>query len=76
MTTLGGIGHTLPYLIPNFYYATGVAVVIVAIELTRYLLDPAPLYGHAAFIGHFSGGSRRGSGLSDRHTDRFGVIRK
>jgi len=33
MTTLGGIGHTLPFLIPNFYYATVVAVVVVAIEL-------------------------------------------
>jgi erythrin-vacuolar iron transport family protein len=33
MTTLGGIGHTLPYLIQNFYYATAVAVVVVAIEL-------------------------------------------
>ena len=33
MTTLGGIGHTLPFLIPNFYYATLVAVVVVAIEL-------------------------------------------
>jgi len=34
MTTLGGIGHTLPYLIPSFYYATVVAVIIVAIELS------------------------------------------
>jgi rubrerythrin len=33
MTTLGGIGHTLPYLIPNFYFATAVAIVVVAIEL-------------------------------------------
>src|SRR6266404_4772099 len=33
MTTLGGIGHTLPFLIPNFYLATGVAVVVVAFEL-------------------------------------------
>src|ERR1700682_6313765 len=33
MTTAGGIGHTLPYLIPNFQTATAVAVVIVAIEL-------------------------------------------
>jgi erythrin-vacuolar iron transport family protein len=33
MTTLGGIGHTLPFLIPNFYLATWVAVVVVAIEL-------------------------------------------
>jgi rubrerythrin len=33
MTTAGGIGHTLPYLIPNFRTATATAVVIVAIEL-------------------------------------------
>ena len=33
MTTLGGIGHTLPFLIPSFYLATVVAVFVVAIEL-------------------------------------------
>jgi VIT1/CCC1 family predicted Fe2+/Mn2+ transporter len=33
MTTLGGVGHTLPYLIPNFKTATAVAVIIVLIEL-------------------------------------------
>jgi erythrin-vacuolar iron transport family protein len=33
MTTLGGIGHTLPFLIPNFYLATVVAIVVVAVEL-------------------------------------------
>ncbi|MBV9391354.1 MAG: rubrerythrin [Verrucomicrobia bacterium] len=33
MTTLGGIGHTLPFLIGSFYVATAVAVVVVAIEL-------------------------------------------
>jgi rubrerythrin len=33
MTTLGGIGHTLPFLIRNFYLATGVAIVVVAVEL-------------------------------------------
>jgi rubrerythrin len=33
MTTLGGIGHTVPYLIPNFHTATTVAVVVVMIEL-------------------------------------------
>jgi erythrin-vacuolar iron transport family protein len=33
MTTMGGIGHTLPYLIKNFGIATTVAIVIVAIEL-------------------------------------------
>jgi rubrerythrin len=33
MTTLGGIGHTLPYLIPDFRLATGVAGAVVAVEL-------------------------------------------
>ncbi len=33
MTTLGGIGHTLPYLIPDFYTATAVAIAVVVIEL-------------------------------------------
>ena len=33
MTTIGGVGHTLPYLIPDFRTATGLAIVIVLIEL-------------------------------------------
>jgi rubrerythrin len=33
MTTVGGIGHTLPFLISNFFYAMCVAVAIVAVEL-------------------------------------------
>ena len=33
MTALGGLGHTLPYLIPNFRTATAVAIVVVMIEL-------------------------------------------
>jgi len=33
MTTLGGIGHTLPYLIPGFKTATIVAGLVVAAEL-------------------------------------------
>jgi rubrerythrin len=33
MTTLGGIGHTLPYLIPDFHVATTLAVAIVLVEL-------------------------------------------
>jgi len=33
MTTIGGLGHTLPYLIPDFWTATLTAAVIVAIEL-------------------------------------------
>ena len=33
MTTLGGIGHTLPFLIPNFWTATSVAIAVVIVEL-------------------------------------------
>jgi hypothetical protein len=38
MTTIGGLGHTLPYLVPDsvpnaFWVATSIAVVVVLIEL-------------------------------------------
>lgn len=33
MTAIGGLGHTLPYIIPHFVTATAVAVVVVAAEL-------------------------------------------
>jgi rubrerythrin len=33
MTAIGGLGHTLPYLISNFWTATIVAFAVVAIEL-------------------------------------------
>jgi erythrin-vacuolar iron transport family protein len=33
MTTAGGIGHTLPFLISNFHVATTFAVIVVAVEL-------------------------------------------
>jgi rubrerythrin len=33
MTTLGGLGHALPYLIPHFETATAIAAILVFIEL-------------------------------------------
>ena len=33
MTALGGLGHALPYLIPDFHLATILAVSVVAVEL-------------------------------------------
>jgi hypothetical protein len=33
MTTIGGLGHTLPYLIPHFMTATIVAIAVVVVEL-------------------------------------------
>jgi rubrerythrin len=33
MTALGGLGHTMPYLIHDFHFATSVALGVVAVEL-------------------------------------------
>jgi erythrin-vacuolar iron transport family protein len=33
MTAVGGMGHALPYLIPDFYIATVLAFAVVAVEL-------------------------------------------
>jgi len=33
MTALGGLGHTLPYLIPQFHLATLLAFIVVGVEL-------------------------------------------
>ncbi len=47
MTTLGGLGHALPYLITDFWTATGIAIIVVFIELwaiawiqNRYMETP------------------------------------
>ena len=53
MTTLGGLGHALPYLIPDFWTATWLAIAIVFVELwaiayiqNRYMQTP---WGRAIF---------------------------
>ncbi|MGJ8544068.1 MAG: iron exporter MbfA [Sulfitobacter sp.] len=33
MTTLGGLGHALPYLITDFWTATSIAIIVVFVEL-------------------------------------------
>ncbi len=33
MTALGGLGHTLPYLLPDYQLATGIAIGVVICEL-------------------------------------------
>jgi hypothetical protein len=33
MTAAGGLGHTLPYLIPDFWYATFISFIVVLVEL-------------------------------------------
>jgi hypothetical protein len=33
MTTLGGLGHTFPFLIPQFHLAFTIALIVVVLEL-------------------------------------------
>jgi erythrin-vacuolar iron transport family protein len=52
MTTTGGIGHTLPYLIPQFWTATSLAVAVVIAELAvisyiRYRYMDTPFFSAA-----------------------------
>jgi erythrin-vacuolar iron transport family protein len=34
MTAVGGLGHTLPYMIPDFWIATTISIVVVLVELS------------------------------------------
>jgi len=59
MTALGGIGHTLPFLIPHFPTAVGIAIIVVLLELAaisyiRYRYMDTPLLS-ATFQVMFGG---------------------
>jgi erythrin-vacuolar iron transport family protein len=56
MTALGGIGHTLPFLFPDFRVAMTAAVVVVVIELAiiswiRHKYMDSPLFSAAVQVG-------------------------
>jgi rubrerythrin len=58
MTTVGGVGHTLPYLIHDFWTATILAVVVVIVELwaiawvrARYMDTPFLRAAYQIVIG-------------------------
>ena len=56
MTTLGGIGHTLPFLIPDFRVALVLAVLVVIAELAaiswvRWKYMDTPLFSAAVQVG-------------------------
>ncbi len=67
MTALGGLGHTLPYLIPYFWIATTMAVIIAIFELwaiafiqNRFMETP---FLRAAFQVVVGGGLVLGAGI-------------
>lgn len=58
MTTLGGLGHALPYLISDFWTATTIAIIVVFIELwaitwiqNRYMETPWLRAGFQVLLG-------------------------
>ena len=58
MTTLGGVGHTLPFLIPSFQVAFTLAFAVVLVELGvitwvrhRYMDTPVVSAGIQVFLG-------------------------
>src|SRR5207244_12618520 len=60
MTAMGGIGHTLPFLIPDFRLAMSAVVAVVAVELgpishVRHRYMATPILS-ATFQGVLDGG--------------------
>ncbi len=56
MTALGGVGHTLPFLIPNFRGAMTAAMIVVVVELgiiswIRHKYMDSPLFSAAVQVG-------------------------
>ena len=58
MTALGGLGHTLPYLLPQYRTAAAVAIGVVLIELAgiswarhRFIDTPLPSAVFQVVIG-------------------------
>ncbi|WP_137181745.1 iron exporter MbfA [Roseomonas sp. AR75] len=67
MTALGGLGHALPYLIPHFWTATAIALLVVFVELwaivwiqNRYMETPI---GRAMFQILLGGGLVLATGI-------------
>ena len=67
MTTIGGLGHALPYLIPEFWTATAIALIVVFVELwaiawiqNRYMDTP---FMRAAFQVVLGGGLVLAAGI-------------
>ncbi len=66
MTTVGGIGHTLPYLIDNFHVATTIAIAVVHGRAVGDRLDQGALHGHEVPARGLRGGGGRASSCSRR----------
>jgi hypothetical protein len=69
MTALGGIGHTLPFLIPRFHAAMTIAFLVILAELA-VINWITSIHGDADRVGCNAGGAGRCLGLWDWSADR------
>ncbi len=67
MTAIGGIGHTIPFLIPEFWTAMAVAIAVVGRGTQRDQLDQVEIHGYATRFGSATSGAGRSAGLRLRH---------
>ena len=75
MTTAGGIGHTLPFLIPNFHIAFTAAVLVVATVELGAISYIRHRYMDSPFVdGRAASGGGGGAGVSGGRPDRKFVI--
>jgi rubrerythrin len=70
MTALGGLGHSLPYLIPNIRVATTIALAVVIVELGVIAWVRHRFMDTPAFVRHGANRSRRAARVSCWHPDR------
>ena len=70
MTALGGLGHTLPYLIPRFLDGDVGRRRHRVRRIVGDRLHPEPLHGDAVPARGLPGGARRRAGVCGRRADR------
>ena len=70
MTAVGGLGHALPYLIPDFHDRHLVGHCHGLCRTHGDFMDPIEIHGHAIPEGGDADRRGRFPGVPDRHTDR------
>ena len=75
MTTAGGLGHTVPFLVPQYRVAMTLAIVGRRAGAACDQLHPPSVHGYAVDVGNRASGSGRGAGISDGMAARKRVSR-